>query len=37
MLLTIQGLETLPLRIREHSRNAEAVARHLAEHPQWRR
>jgi len=29
----IQGLETLPLRIREHSRNAEAVARHLAEHP----
>jgi O-acetylhomoserine (thiol)-lyase len=28
--LFIQGLETLPLRIREHSRNAEAVARYLA-------
>jgi O-acetylhomoserine (thiol)-lyase len=26
----IQGLETLPLRIREHCRNAEAVARHLS-------
>jgi O-acetylhomoserine (thiol)-lyase len=26
----IQGLETLPLRMREHCRNAEAVARHLA-------
>lgn len=29
---TIQGLETLPLRIREHSRNALAVAQHLAKH-----
>ncbi len=29
----IQGLETLPLRIREHSRNAEAVAEHLKKHP----
>ena len=28
----IQGLETLPLRMREHCRNAEAVARILAEH-----
>jgi O-acetylhomoserine (thiol)-lyase len=28
----IQGLETLPLRMREHSRNAEAVARHLKTH-----
>jgi O-acetylhomoserine (thiol)-lyase len=28
----IQGLETLPLRIREHCRNAEAVARHLSAH-----
>jgi O-acetylhomoserine (thiol)-lyase len=28
--LTLQGLETLPLRIREHSRNAEAVAHYLA-------
>jgi len=26
----IQGLETLPLRMREHCRNAETVARHLA-------
>src|SRR5262249_9839444 len=26
----IQGLQTLPLRIREHCRNAETVARHLA-------
>ena len=26
----IQGLETLPLRMREHCRNAEIVARHLA-------
>ena len=26
----IQGLETLPLRMREHCRNAEVVARHLA-------
>ncbi len=29
---TLQGLETLPLRIREHSRNAAAVAAHLAKH-----
>lgn len=29
----IQGLETLPLRIREHSRNAEAVADYLSRHP----
>jgi O-acetylhomoserine (thiol)-lyase len=29
----IQGLETLPLRIREHSRNAQAVADYLNEHP----
>jgi O-acetylhomoserine (thiol)-lyase len=28
----IQGLETLPLRMREHCRNAEAVARYLAAH-----
>src|SRR5476649_2545554 len=31
--LFIQGLETLPLRMREHCRNAEAVAAHLAKHP----
>ncbi|MBB6254336.1 O-acetylhomoserine aminocarboxypropyltransferase/cysteine synthase family protein [Nitrospirillum iridis] len=30
---TIQGLETLPLRLREHNRNATAVAAFLAEHP----
>ena len=30
---TIQGLETLPLRIREHSRNANAVADYLTGHP----
>lgn len=29
----IQGLETLPLRIREHSRNAAAVAEFLSDHP----
>ena len=29
----IQGLETLPLRIREHSRNGAAVAAFLAKHP----
>lgn len=29
----IQGLETLPLRIREHSRNAKAVAEYLEKHP----
>ncbi|MEM9683695.1 MAG: PLP-dependent transferase [Pseudomonadota bacterium] len=28
----LQGLETLPLRIREHSRNAQAVADHLKKH-----
>lgn len=31
--LFIQGLETLPLRIREHCRNAEAVAAFLKKHP----
>ena len=30
---TIQGLETLPLRIREHNRNALAVADYLSKHP----
>lgn len=30
----IQGLETLPLRIREHSRNAAAVAEFLTKQPQ---
>ncbi|MGE0116401.1 MAG: O-acetylhomoserine aminocarboxypropyltransferase/cysteine synthase family protein [Dongiaceae bacterium] len=30
----IQGLETLPLRMREHCRNAEAVAHHLAARPE---
>lgn len=29
----IQGLETLPLRMREHCRNAQAVADYLADHP----
>ena len=29
----LQGLETLPLRIREHSRNADAVAKFLKDHP----
>jgi O-acetylhomoserine (thiol)-lyase len=29
----IQGLETLPLRMREHCRNAESVADYLTEHP----
>ncbi len=28
----IQGLETLPLRMREHCRNADAVAKHLKKH-----
>ncbi|MBK1656646.1 O-acetylhomoserine aminocarboxypropyltransferase/cysteine synthase family protein [Paracraurococcus ruber] len=32
--LFLQGLETLPLRIREHSRNALAVADWLAERPE---
>jgi O-acetylhomoserine (thiol)-lyase len=31
--LFIQGLETLPLRIREHCRNAAAVADYLRKHP----
>lgn len=31
--LFLQGIETLPLRMREHCRNADAVARFLAEHP----
>ena len=31
--LFLQGLETLPLRIREHSRNAAAVAKFLEAHP----
>jgi len=31
--LFIQGLETLPLRMREHCRNAAAVADYLAVHP----
>ena len=30
----IQGLETLPLRMREHCRNAAEVARHLQRHPE---
>ncbi len=30
---TIQGLETLPLRMREHNRNAIAVAEYLSRHP----
>lgn len=33
----IQGLETLPLRIREHSRNGAAVSEFLAGHPQVER
>jgi O-acetylhomoserine (thiol)-lyase len=32
--LFLQGLETLPLRIREHARNAQAVASYLRGHPQ---
>ena len=32
----IQGLETLPLRMREHCRNAAAVALHLQRHPRRR-
>lgn len=31
--LFIQGLETLPLRMREHCRNAQVVAEHLSRHP----
>ena len=30
----IQGIETLPLRMREHCRNAQFVANYLASHPQ---
>src|SRR5262249_4309004 len=30
----VQGLETLPLRMREHCHNAELVARHLADRPE---
>ncbi len=30
---TIQGLETLPLRMREHCRNGAAVAEYLSNHP----
>jgi O-acetylhomoserine (thiol)-lyase len=30
----VQGLETLPLRMREHGRNAAAVAVHLQRHPE---
>jgi O-acetylhomoserine (thiol)-lyase len=29
----LQGMETLPLRMREHCRNAQAMADHLAGHP----
>ncbi|MCS7060342.1 MAG: O-acetylhomoserine aminocarboxypropyltransferase/cysteine synthase family protein [Anaerolineae bacterium] len=32
--LNIQGLETLPLRMERHIANANAVAAHLAQHPQ---
>jgi cystathionine beta-lyase/cystathionine gamma-synthase len=31
--LTLQGVKTLPLRIRQHSENALAVARFLTDHP----
>ena len=31
--LTIQGLETLPLRMRQHCENAIAVAKYLGKHP----
>jgi cystathionine beta-lyase/cystathionine gamma-synthase len=31
--LTLRGLETLPLRLRAHSRGAQVVAEFLAEHP----
>ena len=31
--LFLQGLETLPLRMREHCRNAQAVASYLNDHP----
>jgi O-acetylhomoserine (thiol)-lyase len=32
--LILQGIETLPLRMREHCRNAAAVADYLAKHPE---
>ena len=32
--LLLMGLETLPLRMQRHVENADAVARHLADHPQ---
>ncbi len=32
--LTLQGIETLPLRMREHSRNASAVAEWLSKRPE---
>ena len=32
--LVLQGLETLPLRMREHCRNAQAVADYLSNHPE---
>ncbi|WP_028116142.1 cystathionine gamma-synthase [Ferrimonas senticii] len=35
--LTLRGLRTLPLRIKQHQSNAEAVAQLLNEHPQVRR
>ena len=33
----LQGLETLPLRMREHCRNAQAIATFLSEHPEVER
>ncbi|MEO9174759.1 MAG: O-acetylhomoserine aminocarboxypropyltransferase/cysteine synthase family protein [Gaiellales bacterium] len=32
--LFLQGIETLPLRMERHNQNAQAVAEHLARHPQ---
>ena len=32
--LFLQGIETLPLRMRQHSENAQAVAEYLEKHPQ---
>jgi O-acetylhomoserine (thiol)-lyase len=32
--LFLQGIETLPLRMERHNQNAQAVAEHLANHPQ---
>jgi O-acetylhomoserine (thiol)-lyase len=34
--LFLQGVETLPLRMERHNQNAQAVAEHLAKHPQVR-